>query len=100
MLNGDEVAGNFSFTQFLYYYWGPPPMNPPPVVHNEVGKSSAGVAASHAILRGADGKAHERRESTSAVDAAEHVPAVIKSHDGHSTETERVKKMACCEKTE
>lgn len=100
MFDGDEVATDFSFAQFLYHYWRLPSMDPPPVVHNEVGKPGTGITASHAIFSSADDKTYERCESTSAVHAAEYIPPANKSCSGHSAETERIKKMACCEKTQ
>lgn len=70
------------------------------VINNKVGKPGAGISASHTIFSSSDGKAYERCERTSAVHATEHVPPTIESGDGHSSKTERVKKMARRKKTQ
>lgn len=93
MFNGDEVATDFSFAQFLYHYWGLPSMDPPAVVHNEAGEPGTGVAASHAVFSSTNDEARERCKGTSAVNAAEHIPSAMEPCNGHSAETERVKKM-------
>lgn len=100
MFDGDEVVANLSLAQFFHQYWRPPPMDLPPVVYNKVGEPGAGVAASHAVFDDTDSKAHERSESANAVDTAEHISSTIKPCGGHSAETKRVKKMACCEETQ